>query len=55
MTSHPIALLQRVKYCGEWLNQQVGALKRARDYNYTDNSNHGDKQETWTLTTVCEE
>ena len=36
MTSHPVALLQRVMYCGEWLNRQVGALKRARCYNCTD-------------------
>ena len=50
--------MQRVKYCSEWLNQQVGALKRVRGYNYTDYQNlsdHSDKQETWTLTMVCEE
>ena len=32
-----LLFLQHVKYCGEWLNRQVGALKRARGYNYTDN------------------
>jgi len=46
-----------VKYCSEWQNWQVGALKRVwlqldRLLNLSD---HGDKQETWTLTTVCEE
>ena len=38
-----------------WQNQQVGGLKCAHGYNYADLSDHGDKQKTWTLTTVCEE
>jgi len=33
LMSHPAALLQ---YCSEWQNQQVGALKHVRGYNYTD-------------------
>ena len=51
--------MQHVKYCSEWLNR-LGrwALWNARGYNYADYpslSDHSDKQETWTLTTVCEE
>jgi len=36
ITSHPVALLQHVKYCSEWQNRQVGTLKGMRGYNYTD-------------------
>jgi len=36
MTSYPVALLQNVKYCSEWLNRQVGTLKHTHGYNYTD-------------------
>jgi len=36
LTSQPVALLQPVKYCSEWQNQQVGSLRCVRGYNYTD-------------------
>ena len=28
LTSHPVAILQHIKYCSKWQNQQVRGLKR---------------------------
>ena len=59
MTSHPVArcrtyvkVLHAVKTN---YGMQVGALKHERGCNYTEIPNlsaHGDKEETWRLTTV---
>ena len=46
-----------INYCSQWQNWQVGCFKHAvaKLYQAHNLSDHGDKQETWTIKTVCKE